>query len=46
MVYREGNARESFDLDHGLAGLVAKQTKGFIVNDVKCSTFFNKLVDI
>eukprot|EP00825_Cyclidium_porcatum_P035998 TRINITY_DN3782_c0_g1_i2.p1 TRINITY_DN3782_c0_g1~~TRINITY_DN3782_c0_g1_i2.p1 ORF type:complete len:193 (-),score=36.57 TRINITY_DN3782_c0_g1_i2:260-838(-) len=40
------NERMEFSVEHGLAGQVAKQQKGFIINDIKYSSYYNELVDI
>jgi len=45
ILYAE-NSRSTFSLGHGLAGLAVTDKKAYIVNDIKQSTVFNKLVDI
>ena len=42
----KAESRSVFPLHYGLCGLVAAQNRGLIINDVKYSTVFNKLVDI
>jgi hypothetical protein len=44
--YEQGKLPERFSLEHGIAGLVARQQKAYIVNDVHFSSLFNSLVDI
>ncbi|EAR88894.2 hypothetical protein TTHERM_00264890 (macronuclear) [Tetrahymena thermophila SB210] len=38
--------KDQFSLEHGLAGIVAKEKKSYIIHDIRSSSYFNPLVDI
>lgn len=47
MKYDERTAeRKEFSISHGLVGQVVQQQKGYIINDIKYSSYYNELVDI
>ncbi|KAM3127629.1 hypothetical protein pb186bvf_020280 [Paramecium bursaria] len=41
-----GEETRTFELNYGLAGMVAQKQQKLIINDVKNSTYFNQAVDI
>lgn len=46
LVQYSGDSLKKFSIDFGLAGLAAKQQKGYIINDIRNSSYFNESVDI
>ncbi|KAL4456634.1 hypothetical protein ABPG74_000741 [Tetrahymena malaccensis] len=38
--------KDQFSFEHGLAGIVAKEKKSYIIHDIRSSSYFNPLVDI
>ena len=45
-IYSKISERKQFELNSGLAGMVAKERRSVIINDIKNSMIFNKVVDI
>ena len=46
VLYDSPNNRIAFCLEYGLAGMVVKEMKPYIIHDIRSNNVYNKLVDL